>query len=859
LNGARKGFIMSKPLPNAQTKQAIPLWAWLISGALFALAIAVVVGVTVFIAILALDRQRAQHAAPPPTVRAGPDIEKRKPQEPVEDPRPVEEPPKEPPIKEVVPPLPAPPLQVTPGFTPLFNGKDLTGWKLPTFRPEAWRVEHGILLGTTGEKHLSRLYTDKPQPRDFHLRVELKRTGNGWGDVCVRSPVGSMLGYQATIHNLNGDTSAGSLVSQLSGRSKGLPRLDQAGIPFDQWFTLEIIADGNHLMVLVDGKKTIDCIDSTVQTAGHVALGLFPDCTLAFRKVEIKDLTPIAAPPVVKAGEFVSLFNGKDLTGWQQHLFTPGDWRVIDGILTGGGKTHGHLLTLRDDYADYHLRVKARFSGVGANGVPHGVRMRAQLDGVNVWGYHVMINDVQRKTGAMYVRSNNLQTPKGNAIAVRPGEWFELDVIVQGDHVIVQVNGLTTADFFDMQHIVPKGPIVLSHAGQAKFEVERIEVKEMNVKPAPAKGFLARLPTMNTAKWRVEGNELVEDQLKGSMHLFFGDPQWTDYDFSVDLQRTQSENQVALLFRCPKDFEGHIFALGLTNPAPYLGGRLKTGGIVDRAPLLDLQVKPLENDRWYTAKVSVRGDKALCYLDGVKLFEIATNETPAGGVGLRTWFAPCRFKNLKVTARDGKILLEGLPDFTLKPPPLPALVLPQGGEFVSLFNGKDLAGWKPFTNKTSTWSVENGCIIGSGPSAGRLHSPRDDYQDFHLRIEARVADQSAGSIAVRAPFSPFKGYEAVVNSNHALDARTGSLQGRVPGKPINLAIVAESPVPAGEWFTMEIIAHGDRIAIRVNGITTADYPLVDPEYRAGHIVLQHQGRSMLEIRKLEIREFVLPR
>src|SRR2546430_161733 len=64
---------------------------------------------------------------------------------------------------------------------------------------------------------------------------------------------------------------------------------------------------------------------------------------------------------------------------------------------------------------------------------------------------------------------------------------------------------------------------------------------------------------------------------------------------------------------------------------------------------------------------------------------------------------------------------------------------PEAG-FVSLFNGKDLTGWKTHPDDKARWSVKDGCIVGEGP-AGHLYSERGDYVNFIYRIEAKINDK----------------------------------------------------------------------------------------------------------------------
>src|SRR6476620_12437057 len=123
--------------------------------------------------------------------------------------------------------------------------------------------------------------------------------------------------------------------------------------------------------------------------------------------------------------------------------------------------------------------------------------------------------------------------------------------------------------------------------------------------------------------------------------------------------------------------------------------------------------------------------------------------------------------------------------------------------WVQLFNGKDLTGWKMVPNpgngitdltekkvdgkvvafegtvkgkKIPLWRVEEGTIIGGGPST-HLFSERGDYVDFHYRVEAKINDHGNSGQYFRAKFEPGfpAGYEAQINATHSDQIRTGSL------------------------------------------------------------------------------------
>jgi hypothetical protein len=178
--------------------------------------------------------------------------------------------------------------------------------------------------------------------------------------------------------------------------------------------------------------------------------------------------------------------------------------------------------------------------------------------------------------------------------------------------------------------------------------------------------------------------------------------------------------------------------------------------------------------------------------------------------------------------------------------------------FVPLFNGKDLTGWKTIPEWDDRCTVEDGNLIWRAWSY--LWTERDDYRDFHLRVEARIGDRVYHQLIVRATFgqsgeSKHVGYAIVLNSTNVNPCKTGSLM--ASGKPV--VTVSKSPVRPDQWFTVDVIAEGNHVRVLVNGQTTADYP--DPERRLsrGHITVlsMHglsEGHPTLAFRKIEIKE-----
>jgi serine/threonine protein kinase/Leucine-rich repeat (LRR) protein len=207
---------------------------------------------------------------------------------------------------------------------------------------------------------------------------------------------------------------------------------------------------------------------------------------------------------------------------------------------------------------------------------------------------------------------------------------------------------------------------------------------------------------------------------------------------------------------------------------------------------------------------------------------------------------------LKLTIRRGDAIRVGFAVKDKVPPPSP----PEG--WVRLFNGKDLTGWKPNAN----WTVLEGGVLSSlalgqkwDPDNSGLMSARDDFENFHLRVEARINDRGNSGIWFRRPGTEYQPdfYEAEINSTGASGSRTGTL---AHAGPDNADKADKAPPPApNEWFTMEVIAIDKELIVKVNGRETAHW--VDPAwtYKKGAFELQQlDENTIVQFRKIEIKE-----
>lgn len=179
-------------------------------------------------------------------------------------------------------------------------------------------------------------------------------------------------------------------------------------------------------------------------------------------------------------------------------------------------------------------------------------------------------------------------------------------------------------------------------------------------------------------------------------------------------------------------------------------------------------------------------------------------------------------------------------------------------EWIELFNGKDLTGWKIAENADSV-RVEDGKLVVHGPRAHAYYVGEDgkaDFQDFHFRAQVMTTPGSNSGIYFHTRYQeqgwPNRGYEAQVNNTHGDPKKTGGLY----SVQDNYDQVAKD----NEWFDFEILVKGKRILVKIDGETVADYTEPDglnrPERQLSHgtFALQaHDPDSKVYFRKLKVK------
>jgi len=177
------------------------------------------------------------------------------------------------------------------GFKPLFNGKNLDGWDGD---PRMWSVRDGMIVGATEGVTMtdnSFLISKKPY-RNFILRVEMKLRNHNSGIQFRSEALANWVvrGYQADAAednywgNIYEEKGRGTLVDGWKGKAEKVVKLKD-------WNDYEILCDGDHIRLTLNGLETADLHDSA-RLEGIIAFQLHqgPPMEVYFRNVRIKIL-----------------------------------------------------------------------------------------------------------------------------------------------------------------------------------------------------------------------------------------------------------------------------------------------------------------------------------------------------------------------------------------------------------------------------------------------------------------------------------------------------------------------------------------------------------------------------------------
>lgn len=189
-----------------------------------------------------------------------------------------------------------------------------------------------------------------------------------------------------------------------------------------------------------------------------------------------------------------------------------------------------------------------------------------------------------------------------------------------------------------------------------------------------------------------------------------------------------------------------------------------------------------------------------------------------------------------------------------------------GAGWVSLFNGKDLSGWK--TVGQERWTVEDGTILGeSGAGKDGFLKTEKTYKDFHafLRFQCETPINSGFFYHSDIEEDISKIRFIQVEIDNRIGSHTGGLHGdRTPELESRSWIVWPAPeletvIKPYEWNDLLVQVEGHRVRTTLNGVQMIDFTFPAPRNTDGVIALQiHPGKaSRIRFRDLWIRDLTV--
>ena len=365
---------------------------------------------------------------------------------------------------------------------------------------------------------------------------------------------------------------------------------------------------------------------------------------------------------------FVSMFNGKDLTGWKGFVANPiklaqmdkkelekaqkeangkmhENWSVNENSIVFNGK--GHNLVSEKKYGNFELWVDWRITKGGDSGIY--LRVTPQ---VQIWDTSRRNVGAQVGSGGLYNNKRNRSTPL--VVADSPiGEWNTFHIIMIDSIVTVWLNGVLVVDHVPMENywdrslpLFPTGPIELqAHGSNLAFRdiyVREIPPTGYQLSEEEQKeGFVPLFNGKNLDGWTgnktdyvVEDGMIVVRPKEGSHGNLYTEKEYKDFIYRFDFKLTPGANN-GIGIRAP--LEGDAAYVGmeiqvLDNTAPiyaHLKPYQYHGSVYGVIPAKRGYLKPV--GEWNHEEIYVKGSHVRVTLNGHVILDGDIKEASKNG------------------------------------------------------------------------------------------------------------------------------------------------------------------------------------------------------------------------------------
>jgi hypothetical protein len=373
----------------------------------------------------------------------------------------------------------------------------------------------------------------------------------------------------------------------------------------------------------------------------------------------------LAAPSLHAAADndgFVSMFNGRDLTGWTNINCAPETWTVKDGAIHCTGKPVGALRTLRH-YENFIIEAEWRHLSSGGNsgmfmwGTPISAPGVPFLRGIEVQvldhGYMTQYEKANGKKSDWFTTHGDVfpihgatMKPLGRHRGERSfpseerskpsPEWNHYRVVASNGVLRLSVNGKEVSGGDDCNY--RKGYLALESEG-APVEFKNIRIKEL-----PSTNPDAALIAPLDPGWRSLYNGL---DLRGWKNADAAKTRWAANDWQLSLKSGADAPKHTLW--TDAEFADAEFTLdvkpgkdatGDTAPAILVRGADGRGS--------EINLAEVAVGKWTRVVITTRGAEAVVQINGKEVRRVPVTSGARGPLGLRDTGAGMEFGNLHV-------------------------------------------------------------------------------------------------------------------------------------------------------------------------------------------------------------------
>ncbi len=176
-----------------------------------------------------------------------------------------------------------------PALQPIFNGKDLSGWVVPT--PNLWRAENGVLIGESDAKKSGSLLQTEKKYVNFAFETEVRWNGPIDSGVFMRTP--ALQVQVGTSISLKKDLTGSFYITPGGYVEAGLAKEAGKYLKLGDWNTLRIEGRGNTFTVWLNGHQVSRYTDAKYAGPGPLAVQIHQRLDM---KVEFRNLRAVELP-----------------------------------------------------------------------------------------------------------------------------------------------------------------------------------------------------------------------------------------------------------------------------------------------------------------------------------------------------------------------------------------------------------------------------------------------------------------------------------------------------------------------------------------------------------------------------------